>query len=338
MYNDFDKNKIYTLTYDMENEITLLKSQLRFSLLLNEIDSKAFNRAMTYVEIKSSNAIESIHSTLHDVSIDLTSKTKEVRPMNIGSYSEIPIRQSTFDKIALGYGHNSDDRHKDSFGIYETKNGKSKRIYKPIIDKELLKKEVKEFWELIFNGCNNVSDAIKHHIHFEKLHPYSDGNGRIGRFLLECELVKYFNDSLNVKLVSVLPLSSLLNQTRNEYYLSLDLHKDSINFYFTALSNMFDKMTQYINEVKKTQEAWVTYIMGLSTKMKVEWAKRIAGEFMFTQEMAVNEFGISRQTAQNIFEKLNDAGLYNIINSKGKTFYFNIEIEETLIEIFELNK
>lgn len=40
------------------------------------------------------------------------------------------------------------------------------------------------------NENESPSDAVLHHIQFENIHPFIDGNGRLGRILLNWELVK----------------------------------------------------------------------------------------------------------------------------------------------------
>ena len=48
------------------------------------------------------------------------------------------------------------------------------------------------------NKNESPSDAILHHIQFENIHPFIDGNGRLGRILLNWELVKKLGLNLMV--------------------------------------------------------------------------------------------------------------------------------------------
>ena len=36
-----------------------------------------------------------------------------------------------------------------------------------------------------------MEDIIEFHYHFEKIHPFQDGNGRVGRFIMFKECLKY---------------------------------------------------------------------------------------------------------------------------------------------------
>lgn len=67
-----------------------------------------------------------------------------------------------------------------------------KSLPKPVIDSLVQDLLVR------MNSNNNPSDAVLHHIQFENIHPFIDGNGRTGRILLNWELVKHLGLNLLV--------------------------------------------------------------------------------------------------------------------------------------------
>lgn len=70
-------------------------------------------------------------------------------------------------------------------------------------------------WEAWINAVNDISPIIKMalgHYQFETLHPYTDGNGRVGRLIVSLQFVEH--DLLNPP---VLNLSDWLNREKEKY-------------------------------------------------------------------------------------------------------------------------
>lgn len=67
--------------------------------------------------------------------------------------------------------------------------------------KNMPKPVIHSLIEDLLNDMNNnvnPSDAVMHHVQFENIHPFIDGNGRSGRLLLNWELVKHLGLNLLV--------------------------------------------------------------------------------------------------------------------------------------------
>jgi Fic family protein len=80
--------------------------------------------------------------------------------------------------------------------------------------KELVTKKMAEFIKW-FNQCkpnSPLTNAIQGHIHFETLHPFCDGNGRIGRSIILMGLCRDF------KIKSPLAISRALEKNIDDYY------------------------------------------------------------------------------------------------------------------------
>ena len=76
-----------------------------------------------------------------------------------------------------------------------------------------------------------IKTAIAH-LYFETIHPFEDGNGRIGRAIAE----KCFSECVNRPIL--ISISSVIEQNKNEYYNSLKKAQQSLNitdwiFYFS---------------------------------------------------------------------------------------------------------
>ena len=88
------------------------------------------------------------------------------------------------------YGTYADRRHKCGLGEYRTKphkwNGE-----KPIPPKNIpaqMSKLISEYEQL---QSHTLADLLDFHVRFEQIHPFDDGNGRIGRLILFKECLRH---------------------------------------------------------------------------------------------------------------------------------------------------
>lgn len=72
-------------------------------------------------------------------------------------------------------------------------------------------------------GTNPLARAAHAHVYFESIHPFEDGNGRIGRALVE----KSLSQSLNQP--TLIALSDKISQNKKEYYNALGTCNRSLN-------------------------------------------------------------------------------------------------------------
>jgi len=110
-------------------------------------------------------------------------------------------------------------------------------------------KEISELIDRLLNYTNGRKEKIVPikaslaHLSFEKIHPFSDGNGRVGRLLLQAILTK---DGYRMK--DLIVLEEYLNEHRDEYYYFLDRAKKDATEY---LQFMLKGIWQQSEEVKK---------------------------------------------------------------------------------------
>lgn len=88
--------------------------------------------------------------------------------------------------------------------------------------------------------------AFLAHLLFEKIHPFGDGNGRVGRLLVQAMLAKG-----NYHFSYLLSLEELLNAKKSEYYDLLDRNDPSLFLEF-MLETMFEKLEILKTEVIQT--------------------------------------------------------------------------------------
>ena len=119
--------------------------------------------------------------------------------------------------------------------------------------------EVPELIADLFNFLHNADFRTPHlvrvaiaHYQFETIHPFLDGNGRMGRLLITLYLV-----NSGVLERPLLYLSDFFNRRRNQYFDSLMLVRDKndltqwVKFFLYAITETADKSTTTLNDILK---------------------------------------------------------------------------------------
>ena len=141
--------------------------------------------------------------------------------------------------------------------------GKHRIIYEGV-PKNQVEEEMDTFinW---FNACKPstpIVNAIRGHIHFESIHPFPDGNGRVGRAIMLIGLCRDLQTSIP------LAISRAIEDSRADYYKMFDnrTHHQSLDI-STALTTMQPTFISSIQHTKK-----IISLSQLRQKLKVNQA------------------------------------------------------------------
>lgn len=123
--------------------------------------------------------------------------------------------------------------------------------------------EVPELISDLFNFLHNTDLRVPHlvrvavaHYQFETIHPFLDGNGRMGRLLITLYLV-----SSGVLERPLLYLSDFFHRHRNLYFDNLMLVREKndltqwLKFFLSAITDTADKSTATLNDILKLKAA-----------------------------------------------------------------------------------
>ena len=106
-------------------------------------------------------------------------------------------------------------------------------------NKDLMARENIE-WEKLFHGF------AEHHIEFERIHPFTDGNGRTGRLLLTYEMIS----------LGLVPVDIRYDE-RSRYYAALAAYEDKLR-YSTRPESKTEKLAKLLAECElRSSDLWI---------------------------------------------------------------------------------
>jgi len=102
-----------------------------------------------------------------------------------------------------------------------------------------------------------IISALISHLIFEKIHPFMDGNGRVGRLLISTILlIKDFDFNINI------PFEEYIDQRKEDYYYYLDVGMKDPNAYLLFILKAFNESAESIkqgvlNEINQNNKVYL---------------------------------------------------------------------------------
>jgi Fic family protein len=181
-----------------------------------------------------------------------------------------------------------------------------------------------------------IKMALVHH-QFESIHPFPDGNGRIGRILNVLYLTRA--DLLEIP---ILYLSRAINNSKGEYYRLLQHVRDT--------QEWEGWLIYMLNAVDETAKTTLELIENIRDQMAAT-KRRLREEFpkLYSQDLLNNlfrhpytridyvqhELGVTRQTAARYLDTLAEAGLVSKHQSGRNNYYINDRLVSLFLKVSE---
>lgn len=211
----------------MQLEKIYQKSQ-RLNFLMNQLPSLLVNNlviSQIFDEIQSTNEIEGVKSTRREINEAYAFPEKNKRFSGIVKMYESIFKndfekieslsdyREIYDKIFLDEIPDSDKPDGELFrtGLVFVSGG-NKYVHQGDVSEAAINDDLTKLIIFMNNDqCPSLVKAIITHYFFEYVHPFYDGNGRMGRFLFSSYVAR------KTDLLTGISLSEVINQNRKEY-------------------------------------------------------------------------------------------------------------------------
>lgn len=200
--------------------------------------------------------------------------------------------------------------------------------------------DVPELLENLMEYMNNMYDdeafikvAISH-VQFESIHPYKDGNGRMGRALMTLQLAKLKSDE------PILFLSEIIELFKANYYNALNESRNGnvdgfIRFF---LQCVIDQCTRNIGRIEKINRVYdedeETIKSEMNGSLVLKMHPLMMKKIVFTAQEMADELGAHINSINNILNRLVELNIVfkeKKVGTNRVTFRY-IRIYDTFVE------
>ena len=305
-------------------------------------------------EIRSSNQMEGIYSTrkeLKDMLIDKTPKNYKRFSGMINKYEKLRKEQflklnsvsdirALYDEILLEDVINEDEKDKPDGVIFrkgsvEISSG-TKVIHQGIVGENNIIDMIEKSLKILNNENINflIRIAVFHYL-FEYIHPFYNGNGRMGRFLASGYLANHLN------ILCALQFSIACTHNNKKYYEAFTLTSDIRNksdltvfiiyfleIYLSGLQELKEKIEDTINVYNYTVKKLCKYVDS-KYQLLVELILQVTlfGIEGFTMTQLVKITNYSEQSIRAIIKKINHEDNIIKIDQQHKPYKYSINLD-----------
>jgi Fic family protein len=173
---------------------------------------------------------------------------------------------------------------------------------------------LEEFWH---NKNLEIPDLIKvalSHYQFETIHPFEDGNGRIGRLIIILQFISY-----GMLQKPTLYLSEYFEKNRSAYYDALSRVRESgdmehwIKFFLVGVAETAKKGKETLEKIidlQKKYEGLIESYLGVKQqKLGKELLKHLFAKPVITAKDVELMLNVTKPTATSIVNKLSESNM-----------------------------
>ena len=169
---------------------------------------------------------------------------------------------------------------------------------------------------MFINNENNINPLIKVaiiHAYFELIHPFEDGNGRVGRILVPILLKKY-----NILTTPYFYISYYLSQNRERYISTLEaISKNNdwqpwIIFFIEAMQKQTEILIKMLRRLKEIRQLAENKINELKSQFSIQIINFLFKRIKFNTTKFIEETQINPSTARVLLKQMENLGILEV--------------------------
>jgi Fic family protein len=167
-------------------------------------------------------------------------------------------------------------------------------------------------WEKFLHESNLpplVTIALAHY-QFEAIHPFLDGNGRVGRLLITLFLIER-----QILPTPLLYLSAFFEASRRDYYDGLrgvserGAWNDWLEYFLLGVARMSEDALSRATRINQLLAQWQKKVSGASTNNPLRVVELLGANPFITTKGVAEKLAVAFTTAQRAIERLERAGI-----------------------------
>ncbi len=177
-----------------------------------------------------------------------------------------------------------------------------------------------------------VTIALAHY-QFEAIHPFLDGNGRVGRLLITLFLIER-----QILPAPLLYLSAFFEASRRDYYGGLrgvserGAWNDWVEYFLLGVARMSEDALNRAVRINELLAQWQKRVSGDSTNTPLRMVELLGANPFITAKGAAEKLGIAFTTAQRAIQRLQRIGILKLVGDAKRDRVF---CARTLLDILE---
>ena len=319
----------------IENFPIFYRTKLLKTMILSEVEStNRIENIISYADdiFSALNNVKNVKDPSITYMVNAYTKILDDIVIDINTLADIRTYYNQLVSKAISETNKPDGKYfrKGSVQIFEN----NVPIFRGFSGEANINEGMKEFIKVYNSDMPTLLKAILSHYIIETVHPFYDGSGRLGRYLLTAKIYEETNS------LTAFWVSTALEKSRIEYQNSFKRARHPneygcLNAFVEEILEMLIEEFEYCKDLLKEKLFEMNNIIPLEGLSKVEQVvyeeikkASVVSFYGITNEEIMNNQNISKRSLISTIKKFKEMGILEETNI-GKKIYHRLDIEST---------